>query len=48
MKRGSYVIVSKATGQFTTSSGKQNGVNMMIQTILLNDQVDYIKKQGLW
>ncbi|KAK8827692.1 hypothetical protein WA577_007239, partial [Blastocystis sp. JDR] len=48
MKRGDYVIVTKSEGQFTTSSGKQNGVESMIQHILLKDQVNHIKKEGLW
>lgn len=48
MKRGDYVIVTKSDGQFTTSSGKQNGVESMIQHILMKDQVNHIKKEGLW
>ena len=48
MKRGDYVIVTESEGQFTTASGKQNGVSSLIQHILMKDQIQYIKKQGLW
>lgn len=48
MKRGDYVIVSESEGQFTTASGKQNGVEAMIQHILMKDQINHIKKEGLW
>ena len=48
MKRGDYVIVSGADGQFTTASGKTNGVEAMIQHILMKDQINHIKKEGLW
>ncbi|KAK8799237.1 hypothetical protein WA171_005984 [Blastocystis sp. BT1] len=48
MKRGDYVIVSGSEGQFTTASGKQNGVEAMIQHILMKDQINHIKKEGLW
>ncbi|KAK8823179.1 hypothetical protein WA538_002327 [Blastocystis sp. DL] len=48
MKRGDYVIISGSEGQFTTASGKQNGVEAMIQHILMKDQINHIKKEGLW
>lgn len=48
MKRGDYVIVSNADGQFTTASGKQNGVECMIQHILMKDQINHIKKEEKW
>ena len=48
IKRGDYVIVSESEGQFTTSSGKQNGVSSLIQHILRKEQINHIKKEGLW
>ena len=48
MKRGAYVIVSNADGQFTTAYGKQNGVECMIQHILRKDQINHIKKEEKW
>lgn len=48
MKRGDYVIVTESEGQFTTASGKQNGVSSLIEHILMKDQIHYIKKEGLW
>lgn len=48
MKRGDYVIVTESEGQFTTASGKQNGVSSLIQHILMKDQIHHIKKEGLW
>lgn len=48
IKRGDYVIVSESEGQFTTSSGKQNGVSSLIQHILRKEQISHIKKEGLW
>lgn len=48
MKRGDYVMVLGAEKQFTTSSGKQNGVEAMIENILMKDQIAHIKKEGLW
>ena len=48
MKRGDYVIVTESEGQFTTASGKQNGVSSLIEHILMKDQIHHIKKEGLW
>ena len=48
MKRGDYVIVSNADGQFTTASGKKNGVECMIKHILMKDQINHIKKEEKW
>lgn len=42
------MIVTNSDGQFTTASGKQNGVESMIQHILMKDQINYIKEQGKW
>ena len=42
------MIVSGADGQFTTASGKSNGVEAMINHILMKDQINHIKKEGLW
>ena len=48
MKRGDYVIISSSEGQITTASGKQGGVESMIEHILLKDQINYIKQEGKW
>ncbi|KAK8803305.1 hypothetical protein WA158_000999 [Blastocystis sp. Blastoise] len=48
MKRGDFVILSQAAGDIQIANGKSNGVRYLIQHILKEDQIKYIKKEGKW
>lgn len=48
IKRGDFLIVSGATGDFTTAEGKKGAVKYMIEHILYKDQVKHLKQKGLW
>jgi probable RNA-binding protein EIF1AD len=48
IKRGDYLIVSQAQGEFSTASGERGAVRYAIVHVLYPDQVKHLRSVGKW
>ena len=46
--KGDYLIVSKASEDYSTSNGKEGAVKFSVEKILRNDQIKNLKKKKAW